>query len=619
MYNQCMLLKNFIEKSNDTLSIDATLQDVIDKMTNERLHHVVIIKDNKPLGILTERDFVRFYANNIPFNLTAIDHANKNLTIMHHTRMVDHALSLMLNNNIRKLIIVDNHDDYIGCAEQEDLIFYLESQIDAENIKLQQMTHTGNKAVMINDHHSLKYALDIMTTNHLTSVLVTSDNIVKGIISESDIIKLAKDNIDQNEIVKKYMHSPIIQVEEYKTTNDMIQVMQKHNIRRVVVFNSREEEYYILTSKDLASTLQGNYTNFIESKFFDTKESFNALSEYIIELVDIDEEQVVFWANSISKANLNLQLDDPITKVIAKDTWEKIYHKLLTEYIVFETIEINNYFYQVRGHYGTISDDRIIKLFLTDITEVMQLTKKLQKELELKDKLLFEQAKMAQMGDMVANIAHQWRQPLSIMTTSATGLQMKSDMDMVTNEDINTLTSIITEHSEYLSKTVDIFRDFLRNDKEFEEVILQDTIHSALTIVNTSLCEHFIKVIDHINDIEPIKVNTIPGEFSQIIINIFNNAKDCLIERNVQNPSIILNLEFSSDNVVITIEDNAGGIPEEILPNIFDPYFTTKEKDKGTGLGLHMSKRIITESLHGNLYVNNTSNGAKFYIELPLH
>ncbi len=614
-----MLLKNFIEKTNDTLDKTATLQDVIEKMTDERLHHIVIVENNKPIGLITERDFVRFYAQKISFQNLAIDHTTKDMMILHHTRMIDFALSMMLHNNIRKLVIVDNHDEYIGCAEQEDLIFYLESQIEAENVQIHQMIHAGNKAVMINDHHSLKYALDIMTTNHLTSLLVTIDNQVEGIISESDIIRLAKDNVDQSETVKNHMHSPIIMIEEYKTTNDMIKMMQKYKIRRLVVHSTKEDEYYILTSKDLASTLKGNYTNFIESKFFDTKESFNALSEYIIELVDIDGEQVVFWANSISKANFNIHLDDTITTVIPSKTWERLYDSLLENYLVYDTIQIDEYFYQVRGHYGTISNDRIIKLFMTDITEVMQLTKRLEKEIELKDQLLFEQAKMAQIGDMVANIAHQWRQPLSTMTTSATGLEIQSEHNKISHEDIKNFTNIIIEHSNYLSQTVDIFLDFLKNDKQYEDVVLQDTIHATLKIVNTTLANNFIKLVNNIDNIDPITLKLIPGEFSQVLINIFNNAKDSIIDKQINNPQIILDMELSGDTVILSIEDNAGGIPEYLLKKIFAPYFTTKTKGKGTGLGLHMSQKIISESFNGKLYAQNTQNGARFIIELPLN
>ena len=138
-------------------------------------------------------------------------------------------------------------------------------------------------------------------------------------------MKLKQQNVNQNEIVKYFMHAPIIQIEEYKTAEDMIQLMQKQRIRRVVVFNSNDDQYYTLSSKDVAAIVRGNYTKFLESKFFDSRDTFNALSEYIIELIDVEDEQIIFWTNGITKANFDIRLDDCITKLIDKVQWKKLY------------------------------------------------------------------------------------------------------------------------------------------------------------------------------------------------------------------------------------------------------------------------------------------------------
>jgi len=127
-----------------------------------------------------------------------------------------------------------------------------------------------------------------------------------------------------------------------------------------------------------------------------------------------------------------------------------------------------------------------------------------------------------------------------------------------------------------------------------------------------------ITLKNNINYDIPIKITLVVGELSEVIINIINNACDALIENKIENPFIEINLTQENSNAIITIEDNAGGIPDDVMPKIFDEYFTTKPKDVGTGLGLHMSKKIICESLQGNIYAKNTNNGAKFFIELPL-
>ncbi|MBI3874067.1 MAG: CBS domain-containing protein [Arcobacter sp.] len=207
-----MFLKDLIQPIDDTVEITATLQEVIDKMSFDRFHHVIIIEQNKPIGIITEQDIVRCFSQRVDFKSYAIEFARKDLIVLHHTRLVEYALSMMLNNNIRKMIVVDNEENYLGCMEQEDLIYCLEEKIEGRSLKLQQLTHPGNKAVLINENSTIKYALDIMTANKLSSLLITSNDKAIGIISESDIIRLAQQNTDQNEMVKNFMHSHIIQI-----------------------------------------------------------------------------------------------------------------------------------------------------------------------------------------------------------------------------------------------------------------------------------------------------------------------------------------------------------------------------------------------------------------------
>ena len=126
-----------------------------------------------------------------------------------------------------------------------------------------------------------------------------------------------------------------------------------------------------------------------------------------------------------------------------------------------------------------------------------------------------------------------------------------------------------------------------------------------------------INLIQNIDE-ESVKIKLVKGELTQVLINIINNAKDALVERHVENPWIKIELKKQKEHALITIEDNAGGIPKDILPKIFDQYFTTKDDEKGTGLGLHMSYQIINDSFKGNLYVENSPFGAKFFIDIPL-
>ncbi len=239
------------------------------------------------------------------------------------------------------------------------------------------------------------------------------------------------------------------------------------------------------------------------------------------------------------------------------------------------------------------------------------------KEFESQQKLMIEQSKLAAMGEMIGNIAHQWRQPLSVISSASTSVILRKEMNIdISDKDLINDLLMINNQTQYLSETINTFRDFLKNDKRIENAVLQDKIEEVSRIVKGTLHSKGIDLILNFDKEKPISMSLITGELPQVLINILNNAKDALMENNVENSWIKVNLLEKEKDVIISIEDNAGGIPENIISKIFEPYFTTKNQSLGTGLGLYMSYKIINESLGGKLYVENTKNGAKFFIKL---
>ncbi len=260
-----------------------------------------------------------------------------------------------------------------------------------------------------------------------------------------------------------------------------------------------------------------------------------------------------------------------------------------------------------------LSKDKLEKLNETLAIEI-------QREIEhnrTKDIQLLHQSKMASLGEMIANIAHQWRQPLSVISTTASGMKLEKEYNLLDDEKFNNYCDSIVYKTEYLSQTIDTFRNFIKEEKEIKEIIIQDSIEMALNIINTTLRNHHIELIVDINSINPLKLHIVSGELEQVIINVINNAKDILLEREVAKPYVKISLHQYNKFISINIEDNGGGIDKEIIGKIFEPYFTTKHQSLGTGLGLHMSYKIIKESLQGNIHVANTNVGAKFFIEIP--
>ncbi len=239
-------------------------------------------------------------------------------------------------------------------------------------------------------------------------------------------------------------------------------------------------------------------------------------------------------------------------------------------------------------------------------------------DLERANTQLIEQSKQASLGEMIGNISHQWRQPLSTISSIASGIKLRFEFGKFDIKELTSEMDAIVNKAKYLSETIDTFRNFIKEKKERRDVILQDRIDVALGIVQSAVTDNHIELIKDIDYDNGVKINLVIGELSQVIINIINNSKDAIVINGIEKGFIKISLQAAEKEATITIEDNGGGIKEEIIKKVFDPYFTTKHQSQGTGLGLYMSYKIVTESLHGKLYVENTDRGVKFFIKLPL-
>lgn len=240
--------------------------------------------------------------------------------------------------------------------------------------------------------------------------------------------------------------------------------------------------------------------------------------------------------------------------------------------------------------------------------------KEVSKNIE-KDIQLMHQARLAQMGEMVSMIAHQWRQPLHIISTAATDMDLKIQFgtidDTVCRKNIETINTL-TQH---LSHTIDDFRDFFKVTKEMEKTTLDTVVNVTLKIVKEYVENKKIKITTDLDG--KVQFNSYPNELKQVLINLLKNAEDALLEKDVKDAQITI-VTFSDDKAHhLEVCDNAGGIDAELLDKIFNAYFTTKEEGKGTGLGLYMSKKIIEEHCFGSLRVFNRDKGACFSISLP--
>ena len=221
-----------------------------------------------------------------------------------------------------------------------------------------------------------------------------------------------------------------------------------------------------------------------------------------------------------------------------------------------------------------------------------------------KDRLVFQQSKMVSMGEMIGNIAHQWRQPLSVISTAATGIQMQKNYGLLTDELLDESCTAINNNAQYLSKTIDDFRNFIKGDRKKTMFNLKDEIKSFLLLIEGSIKSHNIDIVLDLQD--DIQIDGYKNELIQCLINIFNNAKDVLIEGEQKNRFIFISILMEDTDTIIKVKDSGGGIPKEILSKIFDPYFTTKNQSQGTGLGLHMTYNLIVDGMGGTIEAHNT-------------
>ena len=237
-----------------------------------------------------------------------------------------------------------------------------------------------------------------------------------------------------------------------------------------------------------------------------------------------------------------------------------------------------------------------------------------QVELEKKqnEQILINQSKLASLGEMLANISHQWRQPLTHLSYVIMNIQASYENNKLNKEYLENKVNEATKQIEFMSHTIDDFRNFFKVTKEKEYFSLVACINESLTLLKETFKTLDIKT-EFIYD-KDLNIFTFKGELSQVFFNLLNNAKDEFIRKNLQDKKIFIKLYLENEKVIIELKDNAGGIKEEIIEKIFEPYFTTKEK--GLGIGLYMSKIIIERNIKGQLLVNNVKDGASFKIVL---
>ncbi|AXX87657.1 Cache sensor-containing two-component system histidine kinase [Malaciobacter marinus] len=254
--------------------------------------------------------------------------------------------------------------------------------------------------------------------------------------------------------------------------------------------------------------------------------------------------------------------------------------------------------------------------------ELMQLNQNLEKKVKEEvsknrehEQLLVQKSRFIALGEMISNIAHQWRQPLSELSSILMFIKFKYSMNGLDEQIMQQKSQEAEKVIDYMSHTIDDFRNFFMPKKDKETFLLNSAVESVITILSSALSSNKIKITINID--ENLKVNTYLNEFEQVVLNLLSNAKDILILNKINKPNIKIFARENENDISLFIHDNGKGIAVEPIEKIFEPYFTTKSDSDGTGIGLYMSKIIVEKNIKGKLRVQNVNDGARFEIVIP--
>ncbi|WP_331775317.1 ATP-binding protein [Sulfurospirillum sp. 1612] len=345
---------------------------------------------------------------------------------------------------------------------------------------------------------------------------------------------------------------------------------------------------------------------------------------------EITTNQGIFVPFTVNGKGINPQNNFKIIFLQDVMHWKKILHKAILQslivmiILVLITIMVINYGFDIILKELDESNEKLKrsqnelealnKNLQIKIEEEIQLKLIKEREANEKERILAHQSKLASMGEMIGNIAHQWRQPLTELSSILINMELYFERGKLSVEKFHTKVTEAHEQIVFMSKTIDDFRNFFASGKKKETVRISTIINKVNNLMSASLKNNNINFILDITD--DFEVYCYPNELSQALLNIISNAKDILLERDIKDANIILKAFQKEDKHIVLVEDNAGGITVEPIDKIFEPYFSTKHAKSGTGIGLYMTKTIIEKNNNGKIEIANSDTGAIFTIIL---
>lgn len=346
----------------------------------------------------------------------------------------------------------------------------------------------------------------------------------------------------------------------------------------------------------------------------DPNQKILRINKAFTQITGYTQEEVIGHTPAILKSGFQ-------DKQFYRDLWETLQKKHYWSGEVYNKHKDGHIYPEHLTIQGVLDDNDEVIYYVGTFID-LSVIKNQEKALKEKESILLQQSKMASMGEMLENIAHQWRQPLSMITTSSSSLKLQKELGILSEDDLINSLDNITNSATHLSQTIDDFRTFFKDDKIKLKYSIKECVDKALMLLKSKFTNRNIKVITNNQD---FILNGFKNETIQVLMNILNNASDALEDINIIEKLIIIDFKTKDNMCIISIQDNAGGIPTNILPHIFNHKFTTKGDKDGTGIGLYMSKEIV-KKVGGKIEAQNMLfrhddleyKGACFLITLPI-
>lgn len=374
-----LLLKDIAQRENFCVRSNASLRDLVELMNINQKGVVVVLQDDRPVGILTERDIVEILFREICLDEKVEKHAKKNLVTTRGDRTIGYAMNLMIDNNIRRIIVTGDTNRFEGIVTHQDLLKYLEEDFYRMSVKVRHILRKTGVLSGVTPDAPLNHVLESMVENGVCAVPVIKDKTAVGIITEKDILKLAFNRVSLESRAEEHMSSPVHTASLDTPVVEVVEVMNYRNIRRMVIVNREGHAINIVNVRDVIENMEGDYSRFLERKLNHAKEILNLLPEMLIEVTDTGTEQIIIWANDkiIDWFGREI-LGRPVDEFIPKEHWDIIYRTLhKVNKIEDMKLKKDGKIYELSGFFirtdGTMENGRF-QLMMRDITEDVRLS-----------------------------------------------------------------------------------------------------------------------------------------------------------------------------------------------------------------------------------------------------